>query len=370
MKPTPAEIARAVVARNVAAPASLAVGLSGGMDSVALLDALSPPPKGVAVSACHVNHAVSPRADAWARFCKNVCAARGIPFVVFHADSFGPPPRRPAEEALRAIRLRAFARMKTDFVALAHHADDQNETALFRLLRGAGLAGLAAMREVAPLQGMRSVFVLRPFLRIPRSEILAHARMRRLAWVEDEDNLNLARKRNFLRRKILPLAACAFPNAGKSPGAVATRLAESADLLRTLAVLDSQAASGNKNNADGLEGPNGLDGPDGLEGPDGSEGPDGLEKSDGSDGSEEGWELGKLRELGAGRVANLLHSELSEMGSPPAERATREAARQIVSARPGARLVFAFGRHRLASREGRLAWVGRVGRGGKKTGRG
>ena len=338
MKQTPAEIARAVVARNVAAPASLAVGLSGGMDSVALLDALSPPPKGVAVSACHVNHAVSPRADAWARFCKNVCAARGIPFVVFHADSFGPPPRRLAEEALRAIRLRAFARMKTDFVALAHHADDQNETALFRLLRGAGLAGLAAMREVAPLQGMRSVFVLRPFLRIPRSEILAHARMRRLAWVEDEDNLNLARKRNFLRRKILPLAACAFPNAGKAPGAVATRLAESADLLRTLAVLDSQAASGNKNNADGLEG------------------------SDGSDGSEEGWELGKLRELGVGRVANLLHSELSGLGSPPAERATREAARQIVSARPGARLVFAFGRHRLASREGRLAWVGRGGR--------
>ena len=343
MKPTPAEIARAVVARNVAAPASLAVGLSGGMDSVALLDALSPPPKGVAVSACHVNHAVSPRADAWARFCKNVCAERGIPFVVFHADSFGPPPRRPAEEALRAIRLRAFARMKTDFVALAHHADDQNETALFRLLRGAGLAGLAAMREVAPLQGMRSVFVLRPFLRIPRAEILAHARMRRLAWVEDEDNLNLARKRNFLRRKILPLAACAFPNAGKAPGAVATRLAESADLLRTLAVLDSQAASGNKNNADGSD------------------------ESDGSDGWEEGWELGKLRELGVGRVANLLHSELSEMGSPPAERATREAARQIVSARPGARLVFAFGRHRLASRAGRLAWVGR---GGKKTGRG
>ena len=344
MKPTPAEIARAVVARNVAAPASLAVGLSGGMDSVALLDALSPPPKGVAVSACHVNHAVSPRADAWAKFCQSACAARGIPVSVFHADSFGPPPRRPAEEALRAIRLRAFARMKTDFVALAHHADDQNETALFRLLRGAGLAGLAAMREVAPLQGMRSVFVLRPFLRIPRSEILAHARMRRLAWVEDEDNLNLARKRNFLRRKILPLAACAFPNAGKAPGAVATRLAESADLLRTLAVLDSQAASGNKNNADGLEGPDGSDG------------------SDGSDESEEGWELGKLRELGVGRVANLLHSELSEMGSPPAERATREAARQIVSARPGARLVFAFGRHRLASREGRLAWVGRGGR--------
>ena len=344
MKPTPAEIARAVVARNVAAPASLAVGLSGGMDSVALLDALSPPPKGVAVSACHVNHAVSPRADAWARFCKNVCAARGIPFVVFHADSFGPPPRRPAEEALRAIRLRAFARMKTDFVALAHHADDQNETALFRLLRGAGLAGLAAMREVAPLQGMRSVFVLRPFLRIPRAEILAHARMRRLAWVEDEDNLNLARKRNFLRRKILPLAACAFPNAGKAPGAVAIRLAESADLLRTLAILDSQVASGNKSNAEGLDGPNGLEGPDG------------------SDGWEEGWELEKLRELGVGRVANLLHSELSGLGSPPAERATREAARQIVSARPGARLVFAFGRHRLASREGRLAWVGRGGR--------
>lgn len=294
------------------------------MDSAALLDSLSPPPEGVALSACHVNHAVSPRADAWAKFCQDICARRGVPLSVFHADSLGPPAARPTEEALRAVRLRAFARMKADFIALAHHADDQNETTLFRLLRGTGPAGLAAMRECAPLQGGRSVFVLRPFLRVPRAEILAQARARRLAWVEDEDNLNLERKRNFLRRKLLPLALRAFPSARKAPGAAAARLAESADLLRALAALDSRAAAA---------GGKGADNP-------------------------EGWDLEKLRELGAGRVANLLHSELSAAGAPPAERATREAARQIVSARPGARMVFAFGRRRLAARDGRLAWAG------------
>ena len=320
MSPTPAEVAREVLARRVSAPASLAVGLSGGMDSAALLDALWPPPEGVAVSACHVHHGVSPHADSWAAFCEKICAARKIPVTVFRAPS---PPKRPTEEALRELRLRAFARMKTDFIALAHHADDQNETALFRLLRGTGLTGLAAMREVAPLQGMRNVFVVRPFLRVPRAEILTYARARRLAWVEDEDNLNLARKRNFLRRKLLPLAAREFPNAGKAPGAVASRLSESADLLRELASLDSRHSAGEGGETAGE------------------------------------WELEKLRDLGAARVANLLHSDLSEMGAPPTERATREAARQIVSARPGARMSFAFGRHRLVARGTRLAWAGR-----------
>ena len=315
---TAGDVAREVLRRRVGASASVAVGLSGGMDSVALLDALAGAGlEGGALSACHVHHGVSANADEWARFCGEVCAARSVPLSVFRAKAAG---RRPTEEALREMRLRAFARMKVDFVALAHHADDQNETALFRLLRGTGLAGLAAMREVAPLQGMRKVFVLRPFLRVPRADILAYAKERRLEWVEDEDNLNLARKRNFLRRKLLPLAGREFPNARKAPGAVATRLAESADLLRELAELDGDCASGSE--------------------------------------AGEGWALEALRELGAERVANLLHSELTEMGAPPPERATREAARQIVSARPGARMAFAFGRHRLVARGGRLVWAG------------
>ena len=316
MEQTAGEIARGVLARRVDAPARVTVGISGGMDSVALLDAVATMPlDGVTVSACHVHHGVSPCADAWARFCGEVCEAHEVPLSVFYVK---PPMRRPTEEAMREARLRAFARMRVDFVALAHHADDQNETALFRLLRGTGLAGLAAMREVAPLQGRRDVFLVRPFLRVARADILAYAKERRLEWVEDEDNLNLARKRNFLRRKLLPTAGREFPNAHKAPGAVANRLAESADLLRELAELDAERASG----------------------------------------SGEGWGLEELRGLGAERVANLLHSELSRMGAPPPERATREAARQIVAARPGARLAFVFGRRRLVARGGRLVWVG------------
>ena len=323
------EVVRDALLRRVPSEATVAVGLSGGMDSVALLDAMSESvPDGIVLRACHVHHGVSARADAWAAFCESVCAARNIPLQVVRKK-----PRRVSEDALRELRLRAFADAGADFVALAHHADDQNETALFRMLRGTGLAGLTGMRELSPLPGDGRIGILRPFLKVPRSAIFSYARERRLRWAEDEDNLNLARRRNFLRWKLLPLAARSFPNAGGAPGAVAARLADSADLLRALAAADSESASG----------------PD----------DDPNNPSPDDDASRaEGWSVERLRTLGEARVANWLHSELSLRGAPPPERAALEAARQIVSARPGARMSFAFGRHKLVARGTRLAWAG------------
>ena len=113
---------------------------------MALLDALSTlaPELGLTLSALHVHHGLSANADAWARFCGEQCARRGVPLTVQRAAI-----RRAAGESLeaqaRAARYAALAAADADVVALAHHADDQAETLLLQLLRGAGPDGLAAM---------------------------------------------------------------------------------------------------------------------------------------------------------------------------------------------------------------------------------
>jgi len=123
----------------------LAVGLSGGRDSVALLAALAAqaPARGWRLQAVHVHHGLSPHADAWAAFCGDLCARLGVPLQV-HRVSL--PEARPAglEATARAARYQVFAGLTADALILAHHRDDQAETLLFNLLRGSGLRGLAA----------------------------------------------------------------------------------------------------------------------------------------------------------------------------------------------------------------------------------
>src|SRR5438477_3170055 len=98
--------------------------------------------------------------------------------------------------------------LDADVIALAHHADDQAETLLLQLLRGAGPAGLAAMPAYrSPAAGPA---LLRPLLSLPRAAIDAYARAAGLAWVDDESNADIGVKRNFLRRDIAPRLAAAF----------------------------------------------------------------------------------------------------------------------------------------------------------------
>ena len=124
--------------------ARLVAGLSGGVDSVVLLDCLKLASRKLRfrLAALHVNHQLSPNAARWSAFCRRLCRARGIPFesaTVKVRRGDGP------EAAARAARYGVFARQECDFVALAHHQDDQVETLLLQLLRGAGVKGLAAM---------------------------------------------------------------------------------------------------------------------------------------------------------------------------------------------------------------------------------
>src|SRR5262249_46018121 len=142
------------------------------------------------------------------------------------------------EAAARAARYAVFETVAADFVALAHHADDQAETLLLQLLRGAGPHGLAAMPLVRPLQ--RDCMLLRPFLALPGAAIEAYARAREVAWVDDESNATTTLKRNFLRHEVAPRLAAAFPGYPATLARAAVHQGEAAALLDDLAAIDSR----------------------------------------------------------------------------------------------------------------------------------
>lgn len=238
-RPTCADLASSLeqfLDRLPAIPGRLAVGLSGGLDSVVLLDLLAnaAPGRGIVLSAVHVHHGLSPQADAWAEFCRQLCRGYGIPCRVRQVSV----PRDSGlgtEAAARAARYAALLAEDCDALALAHHRDDQAETLLLQLLRGAGLPGLSAMPEQRPLAGRQ---LLRPLLDLPRSRLAAYAAERGLRWVEDESNLDTGYDRNFLRHDILPRLESRFPAARQTLARSAAHLAEAAELLQQYAEQD------------------------------------------------------------------------------------------------------------------------------------
>ena len=183
----------------------LAVGLSGGVDSVVLLHVLKQHP-GLNLSAIHVHHGLSPNAGAWARFCRALCTRWGVPLAVRRVKVA--KKGKGLEAAAREARYRAFRNSPCDAVALAHNRDDQAETVLMNLLRGAGVRGASGMPPRSRLDGR---MLLRPLLEVPRAAILAYAREQGLEWVEDESNADEALTRNFVRRRLGPLIESRFP---------------------------------------------------------------------------------------------------------------------------------------------------------------
>ncbi len=245
----------------VSAGSSILLGLSGGVDSVVLLHLLQQlsPRYSWRLSALHVHHGISPQADSWAVFCAGLCTRYGIPLQVEHVD-IAPLRAHGIEAAARKLRHAALARQPCDFVALAHHADDQAETLLLQLLRGAGVKGVAAMPLVkraathAPLsiagrgsrgEGMaHHPILLRPLLHCPRQEILDYAAAENLQWIEDESNADDSYPRNFLRHRVLPLLGEEFPAYRDTLARSAQHFAEASGLLDDLARLDTQNAAG------------------------------------------------------------------------------------------------------------------------------
>jgi tRNA(Ile)-lysidine synthase len=205
-----------------------AVGLSGGVDSVVLLHMLKDRP---GVSAVHVHHGLSPNADAWAAFCRRLCRRWRIPLTVrkvrVKRDGKG------LEAAARDARHGVFREIDAGRIALAHNLDDQAETVLMNLLRGAGPRGASGMQPLSRLGGKQLV---RPLLGMSRREILDYAGRNGLQWIEDESNADEALARNFVRRRLGPLIETRFPQWKQSLARAARLFAQkelsAQDLLR------------------------------------------------------------------------------------------------------------------------------------------
>jgi tRNA(Ile)-lysidine synthase len=217
----------------------LLVGLSGGVDSMVLLDLLTRISKraGWKLAAMHVNHRLSPNAAKWAAFCRGECRERGVPLRVVNVNVAR---GNSTEAAARTARYAAFRKARSDCIVLAHNLDDQCETLLLNLLRGAGVKGLAAM----PVHraGTDDVRIIRPLLDVPRSEIEAYARERNLQWIEDESNADSYYLRNFLRRDVFPRIAERVPAYRTTLARAAVHLGEAAGLLDDLAKIDAHSA--------------------------------------------------------------------------------------------------------------------------------
>ncbi|MEK7877513.1 MAG: tRNA lysidine(34) synthetase TilS, partial [Pseudomonadota bacterium] len=227
----------------------LVAGLSGGVDSIVLLDLLRRLSKKLRfeLAALHVNHQINPAAGPWAAFCRAICRQHGIALTVVRVTV---PRGNSLEAEARAARYRVFAALPADYVALAHNLDDQAETVLLQLLRGAGVKGLSAMPELrgenrlTPHASRLAPSILRPLLDFPRSEIEAYARSRKLEWIEDESNADVYYDRNFLRHRVLPVIAERYPAYRRTLARASRNLAEAAQMLDQLAAADAQDDAG------------------------------------------------------------------------------------------------------------------------------
>lgn len=232
--------------RRVLAGARLVVGLSGGRDSVALLHlaASSPRRAEFQLAALHVNHGLSPHADEWVEHCAALAASLSVPLTVVPVRVPHNAPEGP-EAAARAARYEAFSRLDADFLLLGHHREDQAETVLLNLLRGAGVGGLAGMPRERALVGSAGsgLRISRPLLDCPRSAIDDYVATFGLRHVEDESNRDVRFTRNFVRHAVMPILAARFPDVTQRLSETADRCAASASLLDALAELDGQSAS-------------------------------------------------------------------------------------------------------------------------------
>jgi tRNA(Ile)-lysidine synthase len=223
----------------------LCCAFSGGIDSVALLDVLDTLRQrfGYTLEATHVHHGLNPAADEWQDFCAGICYRRSIPLRIFRVEVSRDHPGG-LEESARIARHAALSRIACDWLVLGHHRDDQAETVLFRLLRGTGVRGAAAMAAIEPAADAAGrTGRLRPLLATGREEILAYAHGKNLEWIEDSSNTDLRFTRNELRHRILPAIEARFPAARLTLARCASHFREAAGLLDELAQADAAAAA-------------------------------------------------------------------------------------------------------------------------------
>lgn len=219
----------------------LVVALSGGVDSVVLLHLLARFSESMQlnVAAVHVEHGISPYSGQWSAFCQTLCNNLAIPLSI-HSLKIRKQPQESLEAVARDARYQIFKTIQADYVVLAQHQDDQVETLLLQLLRGAGVKGLSAMPIVRLFEPGKAIKLFRPLLNIPRSQIQHYARLHGLSWVTDESNLDISYDRNFLRHRILPLLEQRYPAYRQTLFRSVQHLGDAAHLLDDLAKIDAE----------------------------------------------------------------------------------------------------------------------------------
>jgi tRNA(Ile)-lysidine synthase len=305
------------LARHVPPHAQLVLALSGGIDSVVLLHVLCAlrNQHRFELQAVHVHHGLSSHADEWARFCARLCESHAVEFLFHRVQIAGDDPAG-IEAAARRERQHIFSGLAADFILTAHQQNDQGETLLLQLLRGAGPKGLAAMAEVQRRPGWRAA-QLRPLLGVTRADLRAYASAHELVWIEDGSNQDVRFRRNALRQEVLPLLEFHFPGVAATLARAATLQAEAAGLLDDLARLDAAAAiSGDR-----------LD-------------------------------CAALRALSLPRARNLLRHFIESQGQPmPSARRLNEALRQSLEARQDAGVCLDLGGVNLVRHRGGVSLV-------------
>jgi len=192
------------------------VAYSGGLDSTVLLHALAANDAARArgLRAVHIDHGISDSSAAWARHCEVFATSLGVEFLARRVDV-----TRQADLGLEASARHArYAAIETlispgEIVALAHHRDDQTETVLLKLLRGAGPEGLGAMR---PMRRLGVGHAWRPLLGLPRAALREYAGAQGLNWIGDPSNEDPGIDRNYLRLQVLPRIVARWPEAAGS----------------------------------------------------------------------------------------------------------------------------------------------------------
>jgi tRNA(Ile)-lysidine synthase len=227
----------------------LAVAFSGGADSTALLWACAHQWPGQ-VRAVHIHHGLQEAADHFASHCQQVCERLETPLVICHVNAHNAQGQSP-EEAARIARYSALSHavqthpslQGVKAIAMAQHADDQVETLLLALSRGAGLPGLASM----PAQWVRDgLHWHRPLLNVPGAKLRDHLRALKVNWVEDPTNQDEQFTRNRIRAQLLPALERAFPQFRETFARSAAHAAQAQEILDEVAQADWLKVSQNQ----------------------------------------------------------------------------------------------------------------------------
>ena len=294
-------LARVVVSDS---PIAIAFAYSGGLDSSVLLHLATQycQHHAIPLYAFHVHHGLSPNADAWLQHCEQQAAALGVPFKAVRVQ-LSDHAEDGVEQAARVARYAALGELcrahRVPLLLTAHHQDDQAETVLLQLFRGAGLRGLGGMLDLHDADGLTGgdVLVGRPLLECSRKVLEQFASALDIAHVRDESNIDTRYRRNAIRQQIMPLIEHTYPGMAATVARSSQHWQSAQLLLDDLALIDLTACA----EGDALR-------------------------------------IDAMAKLSAQRIDNLLRFWLQQQGAPyaPSSAQLTQLRTQMLSARPDA----------------------------------